>query len=286
MEKSEELPNNLNVGIWLGVIAAFLMFVYYPILEPLLSRFDARDSYYSHGYLVPFVTAFLIWNKRESIAAIPLQGTLWGLPLIIGALLMHVVSYFLKINFPSYVSCLIAIFGIVLFLGGWRFTKALTFPLGFLFFMIPLPEMMIHSITFNMKLLATEISTFIVNFIGVEATFQGSRIFFQDGFLWVGDPCSGLRSLISFLALGTVLVQLVPGASWKKVILFLSVIPIALLSNVARIVILTIASYIYGSQVADGFLHDLTGILVFVFGFIGLTIVMGVLKCRPSPEKA
>lgn len=285
MEKTHELPNTMNFGLWLAAIAGCLALVYYPIVEPLLSRFDARDSYYSHGYLVPFVTAFLIWNKRETIATIPLQGSLWGLPLIIGALLLHTTSYFLKINFPSYASCLVAIFGIMLFIGGWRFTKAMAFPLGFLIFMIPLPKMIIHSITFEMKLLATQISTALVNLMGIDVTFQGSRIFFDGGFLWVGDPCSGLRSLISFLALGTVLVQLVPGAAWKKVLLFLSVIPIAILSNVGRIVILTVASYIYGSQVADGLLHDFTGILVFIFGFIGLTIVMGLLKCRQSPAK-
>jgi len=88
--------------------------------------------------------------------------------------------------------------------------------------------------------------------------------------------------LISFLALGAVIVQLTAGSNWKKGILLLSVIPIALFSNVVRIVVLTVASYIYGSQIAAGFLHDFMGVMVFVFGFIGLIFVMNVLKCHLS----
>ncbi len=105
----------------------------------------------------------------------------------------------------------------------------------------------------------------------------------------VGDPCSGLRSLISFIALGTVIVQLTSGNIWKKGILFFAVIPIALLSNVIRIMVLTVASYFYGNQIIDGFFHDFMGIMVFVIGFIGfigLITLMNFLKCHLSLETA
>lgn len=277
---------NKAILIWVSIITGLLACTYYEAIGHLLQRFEARDSYYSHGYMVPFVSAYLIWRKRKELAALKPQGSLWGLPLVAVALLVHVVSYFLKINFTSYISCLAVLFGISLFLGGWKITKVLLFPLIFLIFMIPLPRVVILGISFEMKLMASEISCWLMSLAGLEVEASGSRIFYPGGFLLVGDPCSGLRSLISFLALGTVVVQLTSGEIWKKTILFLSVVPIALLSNVVRIMVLTFASYIYGSQIIDGFLHDFMGIMVFVIGFIGLITLMNILKCHLFPETA
>ena len=268
--------------IWFSLVAVCLLLVYYPIVSPLLERFGARESYYSHGYLVPFITAYLIWRKRQALAAVPLNGSWWGLPLILGGLAVHLISFFLRINFPSYLSLLTVLFGVVIFLGGWHLTRLLAVPLAFLIFMLPLPEVMVLNIAFKMKILATQISTELVSLAGMDVTFEGSKILFPGGFIWVGDPCSGLRSLISFLALGAVVVQLTDGNNWKKSILLVSVVPIAIFSNVIRIMVLTAASYIYGSQIAAGFLHDFMGIMVFVFGFVGLIIVMKVLKCHLS----
>ncbi|MFT6355548.1 MAG: exosortase [Cryomorphaceae bacterium] len=276
----------MNKTIWTCIITGLLLYAYYPIVDPLFQRFEARDSYYSHGYLVPFVTAYLIWRKRKELAAITPQGSFLGLPLLILGLCVYVVSYFLEVNFTAYASCIIVIFGAVLFLGGWQITRVTLFPLLFLIFMIPLPEVIILSIAFEMKLFASQISSWMTNLVGIETSVSGSRIFYPGGFLWVGDPCSGLRSLISFLALGTVVVQLASGSIWKKGILFTSVIPIALLSNVVRIFVLTLASYFYGSQIIDGFLHDFMGFMVFVIGFIGLITLMNILKCHLSLETA
>ena len=277
---------NKTILIWGGIIAVLFFCTYYTAIEHLLQRFGARDSYYSHGYLVPFVSAYLIWLKRKKLAAIQPEGSFWGLFLVIIGLFVHIVGYFLKINFVSYASGFLVIFGITLFLGGWKVIKVLLFPLLFLIFMIPLPKVVVLGIAFEMKLLASEISSWLVTMMGVETSVSGSRIFYPGGFLLVGDPCSGLRSLISFLALGTLIVELTSGNAWKKGILFLSVIPIAILSNVVRIVVLTLASYIYGSQVVDGFFHDFMGIMVFVIGFVGLVTLMNILKCHLSLETA
>lgn len=277
---------NKTILVWIGIIGALLLCAYYPVIEPLLQRFDARDSYYSHGYMVPFISAYLVWRKRKELATLQPKGSLWGLPLIVAGLLVHITSYFLKINFTSYASCLVVLFGISIFLGGWKITGVLLFPLIFLIFMIPLPRVVILGISFEMKLLASEISSWLINLMGIETSVSGSRIFYPGGFVLVGDPCSGLRSLISFLALGTVVVQLTSGNIWKKSILFFSVIPIALFSNVIRIIVLTLASYIYGNQIIEGFFHDFMGIMVFVIGFIGLVALMNILKCHLSLETA
>ena len=96
----------------------------------------------------------------------------------------------------------------------------------------------------------------------------------------MGDPCSGLRSLISLLALGAIFTQFISGSIARKNILFLSAVPIALVSNVLRIIALLWVTYVYGERVALGFFHDLSGMLVFVIAFLGLITVTKVLKCR------
>ena len=145
---------------------------------------------------------YLVWSKKERLLSLKPQPQSVGLLIVgIGALL-HVVSIVLKLNFTSYLAVPIMIFGIVLALGGKKFAKELLFPIAFIIFMLPLPRVLIIVISFKMKLLVTQVATLLIQRIGVEAHSAGSTIYFAGGHLIVGDPCSGLRSLITFLALG------------------------------------------------------------------------------------
>ena len=105
---------NKTILVWGGIITTLLFCAYYPIIEPLLQRFGARDSYYSHGYMVPFVSAYLVWRKRKELAALQPQGSYWGLFLIIFGLLVHIASYFLRTNITSCASLIVVLFGLSL----------------------------------------------------------------------------------------------------------------------------------------------------------------------------
>ncbi len=265
----------------IALIIILLIGIYAPAFVNLTGRFLAADSYYSHGFLVPVVSAYLIWRKRKRLKnALPAQSGKSGLPLLAAGLFLHFISTALKINFGSFISLPIVLAGLALYLFGKRVARELVFPLGFLIFMIPLPSVVIIAVSFKMKLLAAQLASWAVNMMGISAIRDGSTIHLPQDFLIVGDPCSGLRSLISLLALGAVFTQFISGSVLRKNILFLSAIPIALMSNVARIVLLLLATYVYGKNVAMGFFHDLTGMLVFVFAFIGLTIVIRLLRCQ------
>jgi exosortase len=252
-----------------------------PTFVSLTGRFLAADSYYSHGFLVPLVSAYLIWRKRKRLKELlPARPCKSGLALLVGGLILHLISTLLKINFGSYFSLLIVLAGLALYLFGKRITRELIFPLTFLIFMIPLPSVIIIAVSFKMKVLAAQTASWTVNLIGIPTTRDGSTIYLPESFLLVGDPCSGLRSLISLLALGTVFTQFISGGLIRKITLFLSSIPIALISNVLRIISLLLVTHIYGERAALGFFHDLSGILVFIFAFIGLIIIMRFLKCQ------
>ena len=144
----------------------------------------------------------------------------------------------------------------------------------FLIFMIPVPMVVISNISFKMKLLAARIAALMLNNMGLAAIQEGSIIKMRYTQVVVDDVCSGLRSLISLGALGSIFAYWMDGAMWRRVLLFLSTIPIAIATNVARIIFLASVSEIWGSEYADGFVHDASGFMVFALAFV-LLFAMG-----------
>lgn len=263
-------------------IVISLIVIYAPTLISLGRKYLAVDSYYSHGFLVPLVSAYLIWSKRKRIYALlpEAKSSKYGLILLVTGLLLHLISTALSVDFGSYFSIPIVLAGLGLYFFGKTIFPLLLFPLIFLIFMLPLPNVIIIAISFKMKILAAQLASAAVSIMGIPITRDGSTIYLPAGSLVVGDPCSGLKSLISLLALGVVFTQFTNASRLKKNILCLSAIPIAIASNVLRIILLILVAYVYGENAALGFFHDFTGMLVFVFAFIGLVGVARLLKCQ------
>lgn len=273
-----------NLKIAAIFICLLLLIIFLPIFNSLFSRFNARDSYYSHGFLIPFVIAYLVFQKRKILGSIETKPCFAGLVVLLFGVVLHLGSLVLKINFTSYFSIPIIITGILLYLKGKKFTRELLFPICFLAFMLPLPGVMIIGISFKLKIFAAQVATLLGNVIGIESSLSGSTIYYPGGTLLVGDPCSGLRSLISFLALGALFTQFARAVRWRKIALFLSTIPIALMSNILRITFLLWFNFVYGKEAATGFVHDFAGYMVFVLGFIGLLLASKILKCQLRAE--
>lgn len=270
---------NTNTIIYPAVIALLGLILFIPAYNMLFERFTARDSYYSHGFLIPFISLFLVWRKRKILRTLPIQTCRAGLLILGAGIIFHLVSLALKVNVGSYFAIPMVITGIVLYLTGKRFTKELLFPIIFLVFMLPLPKVVIIGIAFKLKTIVGEWTTFAVNLMGIEAKRAGSKIHYPGGFLLIGDPCSGLRSLISFLALGALFTQFTDVSLFKKSLVFLLAVPVALFSNFVRVTFLVLAGYVYGEGIATGFLHDFSGIMVFIIGFFCFAGIIKLLKC-------
>ncbi len=266
------------------IVMLLALVVFIPVYSNLFYRFNARDSYYSHGFLIPLVVGYLVFRKRKALSAIEPKSSLLGLLVFILGLGLYLISLVLKVNFTSYLSIPIVITGILLYLKGVKFTKALAFPICFLIFMLPLPKVMIVGISFKLKIFAASAAAWLGNLINIKSSLHGSTIYYPGGTLVVGDPCSGLRSLISFVALGALFTQFSKAVLWRKLSLFVSAVPIALISNFVRITFLLWFSFVYGKKAASGFVHDFSGYMVFVLGFLGLVLVSKILRCQLSTE--
>jgi len=274
---------NRNFLAVIFIIILFL-FIYRTTLIWLLERYIAVNSYYSHGFLVPFITAFLIWRKREQLKSIELKYNFWGLMLICVALLIHTLSTAAEVFFISGFSILILIFGISLFLFGKRFSRVILFPLIFLIFMFPLPLQALNYISSSLQFFVTKATVFIfVKTIKLPLSKDGFEIFLPYGSLIIENACSGLRSLIVMLALGSIFAYFLKSSFLKRLFLFLCIIPVSLFSNIVRVTLLSLAAYIHGPKIITrGFFHDFTGYLMFAITFCGMLFLSNLLQCKKS----
>lgn len=256
------------------IVIALLILVYWPTFVWMNARFAEAETYYSHGYLVPFVFAYLIWSKRSELQKCVIRPLNIALLIFVPALLVHLAAYFFEINFISGFSLVAVLFGLTLYLYGSDVAKKLAFPVAFLIFMIPLPQVLIISISFKMKMMAAQAATAIISLMGIPAVRDGSIVHLKPGVsLTIGSPCSGLSSLIALTALGALYAYIVRMSRIRKIILFALSIPIALMANIARIVFLLLVGFAYDAQIATGkFVHGFLAFLLYVFAIVGLII--------------
>ena len=255
---------------------------YWQTLSWMYDRYTSPDSYYSHAFLVPFISGWLIYRERNQIR-LPRKGFhAYGIPVLLFAVILHFMGSMLYIFALSGASLFVFLLGTVLLIFGATCFRQIIFSLAFLAFMFPVPLAVINEVAFPLKMLVAKVGTTLVAAAGIPVFLQGFYISIPNGVLLVGDPCSGLRSLIAFLAIGSLFAYLSNMRPWKKVVLFTSVIPIAVVSNILRLFILVLISHFYGvaAGAPDSFWHGASGVFVFVLGLILLFAIARLLEWK------
>jgi exosortase len=257
-----------------------MLVAYIPTISWMVNRWVEPESYYGHGFLIPFVSLFFLWQRRGTLKKIAFSSFSPGLWIVAAGLTIHTVCVVLDVDFISGFSFVFVLYGLVLFFFGKQMARNLFFPIFFLLAMIPLPLVLLSNVTIKLKLFAAQCATFILNEIGFPSIREGNIIRMPHSFIAIEAPCSGLRSLISLLTLGALFAYAIKMSYPRKGALFLSSVPLAVVSNVMRIIILATVNDLYGEKVAMGFIHDFTGFLVFAIAFTGLFGVSKVLEKR------
>lgn len=256
---------------WYGVvqgslIAGLFFYLYAPIL-PQLAADWWDDPNYSHGFLIPCLSAYCVWQKRQQLAQAASGPSQWGLPVLLLGLCMVFLGNIGAELFLMRASMIVVLAGLVLYHGGRKRLQVLAFPLAFLLFMVPLPAIVLNALTFPLQLLATRLSTMALQGIGLPVYREGNIIFLPYGTLEVVEACSGIRSLMSLTALAAVVAYMTHRTVWKRSVLVVSAVPMALVANAFRIWGTGVLAHLYGMRVADGFYHTFAGWLVFVVAF-------------------
>jgi exosortase len=264
------------VGAVVVVLALFLGIVYWKILRALVIQWW-DDPNYSHGFLVPLFSIYLVWRQWPALTRLPRTGSLLGIPVILGGIAVLLVGDLGADNFLMRSSLIIVVVGLVLFHLGPAVLRALFFPLAFLFFMVPLPGVIFYAITFPLQNLAARQAAWALETLGVPVLLDGNVIHLAQISLGVTEACSGIRSLISLLAGAVAWAVLFLPVGWAMVVFLASTLPITIVANATRVVLTGLLGQYVGVEYASGFFHEFAGLAIYALAFLCLLATFGVL---------
>jgi len=258
--------------VYLLLILAALVGLYYPVLVALAHDWSTNDNY-SHGFFIPLISGYMIFTMRMELENISLRPANWGLLLLLAGLAQLYIAKVGSEFFLQRTSLILVLLGITLFLLGKAMTRKLLLPMGYLIFMVPLPAIVWNKIAFPMQLYSSAITEKVIQMVGIPVFREGNVLHLAQTTLEVVDACSGLRSLTTMFALSAALAWFSTFVTWKKWALFLVAAPIAIFANIVRLTGTAGLASFYGEKVAQGFLHEFSGLFTFVFGLLLLVLM-------------
>ena len=293
--------------IKLLILLGFLFAAYAPILPELYHNW-MNDPNNSHGILVPLISLYFVWIKRRELknalrtvtsntgtplhnsgsqkptASKYLTSRSMGLLITIFGLILYIISFLGAVAVSARLSLVIVLIGLIIFNLGINIFNILIFPLFLLFFMVPVPTSIVSLFSVPLQLFVSKVSAFIIQLLSIPAYREGNMLYFASTQLEVAEACSGIRSIFAYLMLGTIFAYLIKRDCTKRWILLVSTIPLAIFVNMVRVTGTGILAHFFGGQVALGFLHEFSGMAIFIFGFVLLFIEYRLLD-RSSHSK-
>ncbi len=278
------------VSLWILLLgtAALVGFVFSNGLKLMVEWWGRPE--YSYGYLIPFITLFLIWQKKDQLERTPFDGSWAGVSVVaVGLLLFFAGELSTLYNVIQY-SFLVVAIGIVLATLGWNAFKIIWVPLTILVFMIPLPNFLFFNLTQQLQLISSEVGVWVIRLFIIPVFLEGNVIDLGVIKLQVAEACSGLRYLFPLMTLGYIAAYFFKGSFWKRALIFLSSIPITVLMNSFRVGMIGVLVNYWGIFMAHGFIHAFEGWVVFVVCIAIIVMEMWVLarigKIRLSLREA
>jgi exosortase D (VPLPA-CTERM-specific) len=232
-------------------------------ISELIGRWEKQEEY-SHGYMIPLVTAYLIWQRRNLLRTLEFKPTWLPVSLVILGLIVSVIGELSALYILIHLSIILIILAMAWSLMGWNAFKYVIIPLGLLTFAIPLPYFLEATITADLQLISSRLGVAFIRLFGIPVFAEGNVIDLGAYQLQVVEACSGLRYLYPLMGIGFIVVYLYQVELWKRVVVFLSTIPITIFMNSLRIGIIGILVEYWGQGMADGFLHYFEGWIIFI----------------------
>jgi len=278
-------------SLWWGGAAALALligFLYKDIFVALVKQWW-DDPDFSHGFVVPLIAAWLVWQRKEIVERLPLKPSWWGFGVMLGAVGILLLGIFGAELFLSRSSFIFLLAGLVIFFAGWAQFRALIFPWAFLFLMVPIPTILMNTVTLPLQFLASDLATALLRLVGVPVLREGNVIQLPTMSLEVVEACSGIRSLVSLITLAVVYSYLLEKNKWIRVVLVASALPIAIAANGLRIMGTGLTGIYWSPDKAQGFFHEFSGWVIFVLSLLmllGLHWLIGFVAARRQRRTA
>ena len=249
-----------------AIIGCLVCLLFAPAMIRLVKVWSTQEDY-GHGFFVLPIVVYMLWQKRDRLAALPARPSWVGFPVLLVGLLLYVVAWITKFHTLAYLCMIVILIGLLLFLAGWGLVREVGPQVALLLFMFPIPSAYYVRITNPLKLAVANISTEIVQMVGIPVLREGNLLFLARSKMEVTEACSGIRSLYSYLMLGCVFAF---GARTRLTgaVMILSAVPLAFFVNVVRVTGTTILAQAYGPEMAQGVLHMTAGFVLFAIGFV------------------
>lgn len=244
------------LGLALGVAS-------YDGLKAMVKYWEIREEY-SHGYIIPFIAIFLVWQKKNIIENLAFKGAWLGCVLVCIGLVTIFLGNLSTIPTITQYGFLAVVIGMVLSYMGWKSIKPILIPLLFLAFMIPLPAFFLNNLSSELQLISSEIGVAVIRLFDISVYLEGNVIDLGSYKLQVVEACSGLNYLFPLMSLAFMAAYFYQAAIWKRAVIFLSSIPVTIFMNSFRIGVIGVLVEHWGPSQAEGFLHDFEGWVIFM----------------------
>jgi len=273
----------LRSHLWQVTLLVFLIgFLYRHAFVKLYADW-MEDPNYSHGFLVPVASLWIIWRKREALGQITVAPNNWGLVIVAVGTLQLMAGTLGAENFVAHTSLIVVLSGIVVAMLGTQAFRQLLFPLGWLVFMIALPAVVFYSVTFPLQLLASRMASGLLDLLQIPNLREGNVMYFSNYTIGVAEACSGIRSLISLMAFATLLGYLRGLPVWARTVLAVCTVPVALVVNAIRVASAGALGNYLGERWAEGMFHTLSGVILFLLALLALAATSSLLDRAKRP---
>lgn len=262
--------------VWIALIT----FTYWGPFKWWWNEWWRDESYYSHGILIPVMAGFVIWFNWNRIKKMPVSPSIWGLFILLPMMFLNCKAQASGVPSVGGITFPIMLAGMAFMLFGKSVIREFYFPAAFLYFMVVPPTSILEPLSFRIQIASTDIAVMGLNLLGLDAVQTGTQIQLPSGLpMVVGAPCSGFRMLIALLAFTVFFAFMKNGPKWGKLIMVALVIPLSLLANSVRVLLIALVGEYYGEDAMHSF-HDYSGYIVLVIAFAILILVAKVVKCR------
>lgn len=267
------VPDRRQMVFLLISVALFVGF-FVPSISYLVSRWSSSEEF-SHGFLVPLVSLFLLWYKRGVIRQTRLQVCRWGLLVLAAGLLMQIASEWASVTFLKALAVPVALGGLAWYLTGTQMMRIVLFPYLFLYFAVPWPDFAIETLSVPLQHFSAASSAMLLGLMGVPIERDGVHMWTPRFDVEVAVPCSGIRSMVAIEGIAALVGYLTQSRLWGKGAVFLTGIPITMLANVLRISAIVLMGHYINADFAMTFFHDYSSPFLF---FISALSLLGVKK--------
>ena len=272
----------LYIGlILIGFIS--LYFIYQQGITHAISSWDTPE--YSHAYLIPLISAFIIWQKYAAISRVEMLGSWIGTAVVTLGIIFWYLGELSTLYIIIKYAFLIALFGLVLSFSGLRNIHYFSFAVLLLFFTIPLPSFIYNNLSSYLQLISSKLGVEVIRLFGISVFLEGNVIDLGNYKLQVVEACNGLRYLFPLITLGVIVAYFYQDKFWKKCLIVISTLPITILMNSIRIGVIGVLVEYWGIEMAEGFLHDFEGWVIFMICFGILLAEMWLLTKLTSDRK-